>query len=219
MATLGFWDYTIKNMPFILQGLAFTCKLWLIVILLALPLSIICAIAKVSAPKWIKSILGIYTWIFRGSPLILQLFLTYYGLPFIGIVMKPMTVVISVFVLCVTAYETEIIRGGIISIEKGQYEACKALGMNFFQTMGRIIIPQTIRKVLPPTCSEVIVVFKDTSLVAAIGLGDLLRSARELVIGGLRIDAFVVVLVFYLAISSIMVITFGKLEKKYSVYL
>ncbi|MEG1997874.1 MAG: amino acid ABC transporter permease, partial [Clostridiales bacterium] len=178
MAT-PFFEYIMENMPLILSGLKFTIKLWVIVVLIMLPASVICAVAKVSAPLVVKKLLGAYTWVFRGSPLILQLFLAYYGLPYIGIVLDPMVVVVSVFVLCVVAYETEIIRGGIISIEKGQYEACKALGMTYMQTMIRIIIPQTVRKILPQTCSEVIVVFKDTCLVAAIGLGDLLRSARE----------------------------------------
>ncbi|GEM_PF-4712108 len=90
--------------------------------------------------------------------------------------------------------------------------------MTRVQTMGRIVIPQTIRKVLPSTCSQAIVLFKDTSLVATIGVGDLLRSARVLVIQDLRIDAFVVV-VFYLIISSILVLVFEKMEKKYSIYI
>ena len=92
--------------------------------------------------------------------------------------------------------------------------------MTRVQTMGRIVIPQTIRKVLPSTCSQAIVLFKDTSLVATIGVGDLLRSARVLVIQDLRIDAFVVVVVvFYLIISSILVLVFEKMEKKYSIYI
>ncbi|MCR4962660.1 MAG: amino acid ABC transporter permease [Firmicutes bacterium] len=215
---LGFFDYISANMPLILNGLKFTVKLWALVIIIMLPLSTICAIAKVSGPKWLKTILGAYTWIFRGSPLILQLYLAYFGLPYLGIVLEPMTVVVTVFILCVVAYQTEIIRGGILSTDKGQYEACKALGMSYPQTMFRVVVPQTIRKILPQTCSEVIVAFKDTCLVSAIGLGDLLRSARELVIGDLRVDAFAVVLVFYLLVSSILVLIFDKLEKKYSVY-
>jgi polar amino acid transport system permease protein len=214
----GSFEYISANMPLILSGLVFTCKLFTIVVVIAYPLSCIVAILAVAGPKWLKAILKTYTWIFRGSPLLLQLFLAYFGLPYIGVVLPPNFVVISVFVLCITAYESEVIRGGIISIEIGQYEACQVLGMSYAQTMWRVVIPQTARRVLPPTCSQCIVLFKDTSLVAAIGLGDLLRSARYLVIKDLRIDAFVVVLVIYLAISSIMVMAFDKLEKRYSTF-
>jgi len=214
----NFWQYTMENMPLFLSGLAYTGKLWFIVIIVTLPLATIIAIFKVSGPKWLKTLLNLYTWIFRGSPLLLQLFLAYFGLPYVGLILPTNVVVMSVFVLCFTAYTSEFIRGGIISIEIGQYEACKVLGMNKVQTMFRVIIPQTIRKVLPQTCSQSIVLFKDTSLVAAIGVGDLLRSARSMVLADLRMDAFVVVLFFYLLISSIMVITFNKLEKKYSTY-
>ena len=214
----NFWQYTIENMHYYLSGLAYTGKLWFIVILVTLPLATIIAIFKVSGPKWLKTLLNLYTWIFRGSPLLLQLFLAYFGLPYVGLILPTNLVVISVFVLCFTAYTSEFVRGGIISIEIGQYEACKVLGMNKVQTMYRVIIPQTVRKVLPQTCSQSIVLFKDTSLVAAIGVGDLLRSARSLVLADLRMDAFVVVLFFYLLISSIMVISFNKLEKKYSTY-
>jgi polar amino acid transport system permease protein len=185
---------------------------------IAIPLSTLVAILAVTGPKWLKDIIKFYTSMFRGSPLLLQLYLAYFGLPFIGIILPANLVIVGVFVLCISAYESEVVRGGIISIEKGQYEACQVLGMSKAQTMWRVVIPQTVRKVLPPTCSQAIVLFKDTSLVAAIGVGDLLRSATALVISDMRIDSFVVVLVIYLAVSSIMVISFDKLEKKYSVY-
>lgn len=125
---------------------------------------------------------------------------------------------IIAFVLNVAAYETEIIRAGIESIDKGQYEAAKALGMTYFQTMRRIIIPQTIRRVLPATCNEAILTFKDTALVAAIGMGDLLRSAKEVVTTDFKITAFFVAFIFYLLISSILLQVFTRLEKKYSIY-
>jgi polar amino acid transport system permease protein len=215
----SFYEYTAQNMPLILAGLAFTCKLFVVVIVIALPLSTLVAILAATGPKWVKDIIKFYTSMFRGSPLLLQLYLAYFGLPFIGIILPTNLVIVSVFVLCISAYESEVIRGGIISIEKGQYEACQVLGMSKAQTMWRVVIPQTVRKVLPQTCSQVIVLFKDTSLVAAIGVGDLLRSAQQLVISDMRIDSFAVVLVLYLAVSSIMVIAFSKLEKKYSFYI
>lgn len=214
---LDFFAYCVQAMPLLLNGLAFSFKLFVIVALITFPLSILLATLKVSGPKWLQAILGIYTWIFRGTPLLIQLFLVYYGLPYIGIILNTNTVIISVFTLCFTAYETEVIRGGLISIDKGQYEACRVLGMSYVQTMVRIIIPQTLRRVLPPTCSEAITLFKDTSLVTAVAVFDLLREAKNLVILDARIDAFVVALFFYLLVSSILTIIFARMEKRFKV--
>ncbi len=214
----GFWDYIVESMPSILEGLVYSVKLFFLVGIITLPLSMLVAVAAARGPKWFKSIYKVYSWLFQGSPLMLQLYLAYYGLPFFDVILPVDFVVITVFVLCFTAYQSEIFRGGIISTDIGQYEACQVLGMTKAQTMLRVVIPQTVRKVLPSTCSQAIVLFKDTSLVATIGVGDLLRSARALVIRDLRIDAFVVVLVIYLIISSILVAIFNKMEKKYSIY-
>lgn len=210
-------EYILPYLPRIFDGLLLSIKLFVIVLLIAFPLAIIFAIMKVSAPKVVKAILSFYTWVFRGTPIVLQLYIVYYGFPNLGIVLDGWSAAIVVFVLSVAAYETEIIRGGIISIDKGQFEACKMLGMNFIQTMSRVVIPQTVRKVLPPTCSEAIILFKDTSLVAAIAVFDLLRVTRDIAIRDMRIDSFVVALMLYLLISSIMVIVFGRLEKRFSV--
>ena len=94
----------------------------------------------------------------------------------------------------------------------------KALGMTYVQTMRRIIIPQTIRRVLPATCNEAILTFKDTALIAAVAIGDLLRTAKELVTYDFKITPFFVACAFYLIISSILVQVFSRLEKKYSIY-
>jgi len=217
MGRLGFFPYIAKNLPYILQGLSVTFRVFFMVLVIAFCLAVIFAVLRVSGPKWVKTILSFYIWVFRGTPIVLQLFIVYYGFPNLGIVLDKWTVVLWVFCLSAAAYETEIIRGGIISIEKGQYEACRALGMNYIQTMRRVIIPQTIRRVLPPSCSEVIILLKDTSLVAGVAMFDLMRRARDLVFTNLRIEPYLVVLVIYLLLSSIMVFLFGKLEKRYSV--
>jgi len=211
-------DYVLTILPVLLKGLQLSLTVYVIVIILIFPLAILAAIGKVAGPQILKKILYLYTWIWRGTPLLLQLFFIYFGLPYFNIKLSPLTSVIIAFVLNVGAYETEIIRAGIESIDKGQYEAAKALGMTYPQTMRRIIIPQTIRRVLPATCSEAILTFKDTALVAAIGMGDLLRSAKEVVTTDFKITAFFVAFAIYLLISSILVQMFTKLERKYSIY-
>lgn len=211
-------DYVLTILPVLLEGLQLSLTVYVIVVILVFPLAILAAIGKVSGPPILRIILSLYTWIWRGTPLLLQLFFIYFGLPYFGINFPPLVAVIIAFVLNITAYQTEIIRAGIESIDKGQYEAAKALGMTYAQTMRRIIIPQTIRRVLPATCNEAILTFKDTALVAAIGMGDLLRSAKEVVTADFKITAFFVAFGIYLIISSVLLQVFNKLEKKYSIY-
>ena len=207
-------QYIQDRLPVLADGVKTSFLLYFLILLIASPISVIVAVAKTSAPKPVRAILNLYTWVFRGSPLVLQLGLVYYGFPHIGIVWSPITVALIVFSLSFAAYEAEVVRGGIISIDKGQYEACKALGMSFFQTMRRVVVPQAIRRVLPPTCSEMIILFKDLSLVTSIALMDMMRSAQRIVIRDLRIDAFVFVLVVYLAMASLIVVLFQRIESK-----
>ena len=212
---MNFWQYCLDALPLLLEGLLFTLVIFIIIVAIGFPLSIIVASSKTIGPKWLRRVLGIYTWIFRGTPLLLQLFLVYYALPHLGIVLSPNTVIIIVYLLSVTAYESEVIRGGMAGIESGQYEAAKALGMTKVQTMRRIIAPQAVRKVLPTTCSEAIILIKDTTLISAVAEFDLLRHASNLVRMDMRIDAYVIALILYLIIASILTLIFSKLEKRY----
>ena len=214
LGRMPFWPYLLSNLPVLADGVRTSFILYFLILAIAVPLSFIIAVAKTSAPKPARAFLSVYTWVFRGSPLVLQLSVVYYGFPHIGIVWSPMTVALVVFSLSFAAYEAEVIRGGIISIGKGQYEACKVLGMSFFQTMRRIIVPQAIRRVLPPTCSELIILFKDLSLVTSIALMDMMRRAQRLVINDLRIDAFAFVVVIYLLMASLLVLVFRNIERK-----
>lgn len=211
-------EYVLSILPFILMGLKLTAKIYVATLIFALPLGLLAAIGKVNGPKIIKDILFLYTWIWRGTPLLLQLFFVFYGLPIIGIRLSPFEAATVTYALNSGAYLTEIFRGGIESIDKGQYEAGKALGMTYPQTMRRIIIPQTVRRVLPPTCSEAVNLVKDTALLAVIGLPDLLRISTQIFTRDFTITPFIIAFVLYLIISSVLVNLFAKLEKRYSIY-
>jgi polar amino acid transport system permease protein len=211
-------DYILKVTIAILKGSTITLKLYIITAIFSIPLGIISSIGKISKFNLLKRLLGIYTWVFRGTPLLLQLFFVYYGLPILGIALKPFTAASLTFILNYGAYFTEIFRAGIESIDKGQYEAAKVLGMNYRQTMTRIVLPQTVKRVIPPVCNEAITLIKDTALVAAIGMGDLLRGAKEIVTRDFNIIPFLVVAIIYLIITSVIVYIFKNLEKKYSIY-
>jgi len=211
-------SYTLNVTGFLLKGCIITLQLYAVTIVFSIPLGIICALAKISRYKFLKTFLEFYTWLFRGTPLLLQLFFTYYGLPVFGIRLTQEQAAAITFVLNYAAYFTEIFRAGIQSIDKGQYEAAKALGMNYRQTMWRIILPQAVKRVLPPTGNEAITLIKDTALVATIGMGDMLRAAKEVVTRDFKISAFIIAAVIYLLLTTVVVYVFKKLEEKYSVY-
>ncbi len=208
------WNITL----FILKGASVSLKIYVATAIFCVPLGILFALGKISKNKVVNALLDIYTWVFRGTPLLLQLFFAYYGLPLMGITMTPFTAASLTFIINYAAYLTEIFRAGIESIDKGQYEAAHSLGMSYTQTMRRIIIPQTIRRVLPPMCNEAITLVKDTALVTAIGMGDILRAAKEVLTRDFTIVPFVIAAVMYLIMSWVIVTGFKKIEQKYSVY-
>lgn len=203
---------------FILKGGIVSLELFAITAVLSVPLGILVALGKISKNKILSSLLSLYTWAFRGSPLILQLFFIYFGLPALNIRLDALTAASLAFVLNYAAYLAEIFRAGIQSVDFGQLEASKALGMSYRQSMQRIIIPQAFRNVLPPICSESINLIKDTSLIAIIGVGDLLRASKEVVTHNFTIYPFFIAGLAYLVISTLLVLFFNKLEKRYSIY-
>ena len=203
---------------YILKGGILTLEVYVATIIFSIPLGILGALIKVSSLKILSKAVDIYTWLFRGTPLLLQLFFTYFGLPIIGIRLSPFAAATLTFSLNYGAYFTEIFRSGIQSIDKGQYEAAKVLGMSYRQTMSKIILPQAFKRIIPPMCNEGITLIKDTALLAAIGLQDILRAAREIVTRDFTISPFIIAAIIYLIFTSVVVMAFKKLEKKYSVY-
>ncbi|MBU3171507.1 amino acid ABC transporter permease [Clostridium estertheticum] len=203
---------------YILKGGLLTIEVYVATIIFSIPLGILGALIKVSSLKLLNKAVDIYTWLFRGTPLLLQLFFTYFGLPIIGIKLSPFVAAALTFSLNYGAYFTEIFRSGIQSIDKGQYEAAKVLGMSYRQTMIKIILPQAFKRIIPPMCNEGITLIKDTALLAAIGLQDILRAAREIVTRDFTITPFIIAAIIYLIFTSVVVMAFKKLEKKYSVY-
>lgn len=203
-----------ENIIFILNGMKLTINLYIITMVFSLPLGIIFSLGRVSKSAFLNNCIQIYTWIFRGTPLLLQLFFVYYGLPVIGITLTPFTAASVTFIINYAAYFCEIFRGSILGIDKGQYEAAKVLGMSYSQTMRRIIIPQALVTALPPLSNEAISLIKDTSLVSAIGMAEILRNSKEIVTRDFSITPFIICAVMYLILSTVVVLFFKKIEKK-----
>ena len=212
-------DYIISIIPQMLMGTVDTLRLFFITIVLAIPLGILLAFCRVSSFKLLRDVVAAYVYVLRGTPLMLQLLFVYFGLPFIpviGVRLDDFPAAVLAFVLNYGAYFCEIFRAGIQAIPKGQYEAAKTLGMNYVQTMKRIILPQVFKIILPPVSNETITLVKDTSLIYVLAMNDLLRTTRNLVQRDFNIMPFVVAAVFYLVMSMVLTYGFNKLEKHFA---
>lgn len=161
-----------------LQGLQIVFSVFFLTLIVSIPLGVIICALQFSKNKISNYIAKTYILLFRGTPLLLQLIFIFYGLPLIGVVFNRFTVAILAFTLNYSAYFAEIFRGGIESIDKGQYEACLVLGLDKISIYKNIFIPQVIKRILAPMSNEVITLIKDTSLVYILGLNDILRVAQ-----------------------------------------
>lgn len=211
-------DNFINISLFILQGAIISLKVYVVTIVFAIPLGMICAMGKLTKIPPLRWFLEAYTWLFRGTPLLLQLFFAYYGLPIIGLELTPEMAAYITFVLNYGAYFTEIFRAGIQSIDKGQYEAAKALGMDYKMTMRRIVIPQAVKVILPPLGNEGVTLIKDTALVSAITLADILRNTKSVVARTLNVQGYIIAAVLYLIMTFVIINIFKYIEKRFAYY-
>ena len=212
--------YLLDTTWYILQGCSVTIRLFLFTLLASVPLGFLCAMAKTSNVRILRIVMEFYTSVIRGTPLLLQLFFVYYGLPILipALRFERFGAAVFTFILNYGAYFTEIFRGGIQSIERGQYEAARVLGMNYRHTMVRIILPQTIKRVLPPVANEAITLVKDTALIVVLGIGEILRNSKEIVARDFTVSPFVIAALIYLAMNYLVVLLFRRLERRFSVY-
>jgi len=162
------------------QGVFTTLYISAIAITLASIVAIFGAVAKLSSNGFAYAIASFYTSFFRGLPLLMQVYLIYLGLPQLGYVIDAVPAGILALTLCYGAYMTEIFRAGIQSINKGQWEASRSMGFKFSLTMRRIILPQAMPLIIPPTGNQFIAMLKDSSLVSVIGVWELMFLARTL---------------------------------------
>ncbi len=214
-------DYFFNILPALLEGSAVTVQVFLITLALAVPLGLALALLRISRFGLLSGLVNGYIWLMRGTPLMLQMLFIYFALPFIpviGVRLPDFPSAIVAFVLNYAAYFAEIFRAGIQSIGKGQYEGAQVLGMTYAQTMRRIVLPQVIKRILPPMSNETITLVKDTSLIYVLAMNDLLRAARGLVQRDFSTMPFVVAAAFYLLMTLVLTYGFQRLEKKYAVY-
>ena len=166
--------------PILQAGIAFTIPLTLISFVLGLILAFFTALARLSNIIPLVAISKFYVWIFRGTPLLVQIFILFYGLPSVGITLDPFPAAVIGFTLNMGAYSSEIIRAAIQSIAKGQWEAAFSVGMTKAQAMRRIILPQAIRVSIPPLGNSFISLVKDTSLAATITVTEMFQKGQQI---------------------------------------
>lgn len=207
--------------PMILEGLKTTIGVFAITLMASLPLSVIVAKLRMSKNKIIANIVGFYIYIMRGTPLLLQLMFIFFGffyVPYIGYAFSRTQAIFVAFILNYTAYFAEIFRGGINSIDVGQYEASKVLGLSKSHTFIRIILPQVIKNVLPSIGNEVITLVKDTSLVYILGASDILKAAKSVSNAYAAFSPYIYVGLVYLVITAVLTRVLDKVENRYNYY-
>ena len=209
-------DKILNTIWLMLEGTQVTLEIFTITLAVAIPLGLLAALARISGLRPLAVLMEFYIWLMRGTPLMLQLLFVYFALPMVGIMLPDIAAALLAFILNYAAYFAEIYRAGIQSINRGQYEAAKALGMTYPQTMRRIVIPQMIRNVLPPISNETINLVKDTSLIYILAMNDLLRVARTIVQREFDMTPFVIAAVFYLVMTFVLTWIFKKLEAHYA---
>ena len=214
-------DYLLRILPPLIEGAGVTLGLFVVTLALSLPLGLALALARLSRWGALRRAVSGFVWLMRGTPLMLQLLFVYYALPFvpvIGVRLPDYPAAVVAFTLNYAAYFAEILRAGIQSIDRGQYEGAKALGMSYPQTMRRIVMPQVWRNTLPPLANETITLVKDTSLIYVLALNDLLRAARGIVQRDFSITPFVVAAAFYLLMTLVLTWIFQRLERRHATH-
>lgn len=202
-----------------LNGTLVTLEVWFFTLLVALPLGMLICQMRLSKSRILTGMSKAYILYFRGTPLMLQILFVFFGIPIVfGFTFDRTFAAILAFILNYAAYFAEIYRGGIQSIPKGQYEAAHVLGLSGRTTFTKVILPQVAKRILPPMGNEIITLVKDTALVYAIAINDLLKEAKIAVLRDSSIMPFVAAAVFYLILNGTLTKLLNHIERKFAYY-
>lgn len=210
------WALTLSLMA----GIQTTLVLFLVVIVLSLPLGFLVTLLLRSRLKAVRWLSTAFVYVVRGTPLLLQLMFIYLGLPFLPVVgpylrFSRWTAAVLGFTINYAAYFAEIFRGGLLAVDKGQYEAAQVLGLSRWQTITKVVLPQMIRVALPSVTNESITLVKDTSLLYAVSVPDLLHFTKTTVSRSADPTAFIIAGIIYLMMNTLLTLLFKKLEQKF----
>ena len=215
---MTFWGMTAD----LLSGLAVSAEIFVLTLLLALPLGFPIALGRMSQNKLVSGLFRIWISVVRGTPLMLQIIFVYFA-PYIFFKMPlsrypRLLATVLAFGFNYAAYFAEIYRGGILSIDRGQHEAAKSLGMGRGQTFFRIILPQTVKRVIPAVGNEVITLVKDTSLAFTIAVTEMFTIAKQLSSANTSMTPLIAAGVFYYIFNYLVAYGMERLERRFSYY-
>lgn len=214
----GWWNQIEAYLPLFLPAAWIVVQVTVLSILLSWICGLICALAKTSPYRVFQLPAEFYLWFVRGTPLLTQIFLVYFGLPQFGIRLDPFTAGVIALGVNGGAYVAEIIRGGLLSIPKGQRESSMALGMSFWQTMRRIILPQVVRVIIPPITNDAATTLKNTSLLSTITIMELMLQTQIIVNSTFQpFEFYILVSLIYLAMTSVLMLAMRWAEKKHAI--
>jgi His/Glu/Gln/Arg/opine family amino acid ABC transporter permease subunit len=214
-------DYSviIPFLPVFLKGAWVTVQLSVFSLAGGLLLGILGGLCKTSSIMPLKLIANLYTWVFRGTPLLIQLFILYFGLPQLGIMLEPFQAGVLGMALNTGAYATEIVRSGLQAVDKGQMEAAKSLGMSQPKALFRVIGPQAVKVIIPPMVNQFIMTIKNSSMVSLVTITELFRTGETVIVSTFRnFEVYTVVAIIYLIMTSALMLVSKRLEKGLSSY-
>ena len=210
------WDLIIDSLPILIKASGITIQLTTVSVILGTILGLFFSLARISTFKPLNWLARAYVDFFRGTPLLVQIMIIYFGLPLVlGYSADPFSSAVIALSLNSGAYVAEIFRAGIQSIDKGQMEASKALGMNYYQSLRHIILPQAFKVSIPPLGNEFIALLKDSSLVMVIGLQELMTSGKLIVSSSFRpFEIYFTVAILYLIMTKTISLCVDYLERR-----
>ncbi len=210
------WDVILQAIPVLAEGFVVTLEITVISLIIALVIGLIIGLLNTSRSKMLRGIGVSYVDFVRGTPLLVQIFMIYFGIPYaLDIKIDEMVAGIAAISINAGAYMAEIFRAGILSVDKGQMEAARSLGLNHTQAMRLVVLPQAVRRMIPAFVNQAIVSLKDTSLLTVIGIRELTNSGEIIISGNYRIfEIWTTVAIFYFIFIHALTLFSRYLERR-----
>ena len=213
-----FFELFTQYFPSFLKAMGITVQITLYSLVFASIIGIVFGLMKVSRGRVLRSIANAYIWIIRGTPLLVQIYFVYFGIPMaLGITLSEWDAGIITMSLNAGAYMAEIVRGGIEAVDPGQMEAARSLGLPYKRAMAKVVLPQALRTMLPSIINQFIITLKDTSLLSVIGVRELTMNGKIITANNMEtIRMWGIVAIYYLIVISVLTLAANKVEQKMS---
>ncbi|MGO4994242.1 amino acid ABC transporter permease [Jeotgalibaca porci] len=213
-----FFELLVEHFPSFMDAMWQTVQITLFSLFFGLVLGVVFGLMKVSQNKVLQSLSNAYIWIIRGTPLLVQIYFVYFGIPMAtGMKLTEWQAGVITMSLNAGAYIAEIVRGGIESIDPGQMEAARSLGLPYNKSMSKVVLPQALRTMLPSLINQFIITLKDTSLLSVIGVRELTMNGKIITANNMEtIRMWSIVAIYYLVVISILTIIANKVEERVS---